>query len=385
MNFKLLNPRELLPGLAGCILLGLGTATPAQAQEKFYWSNGSSFSNRIVEADERELKYEEKKGDTPHKRTEDRENVIVAFNAYGMYLIIDKLPNDPETSRMTLKKFYNTTGCPTDVLIRATPLEVIPATIRVEGEAINFLNEAGKSTSINKNDLVAIIYKNGSHQLLREPEEAKSFLNSAFDRVRRYCSSKPPHKDPPIPDDEKETITKIPEKPPGKPTLNEKEYQEYSKKALIVVEQFAEYLQVIASRNFSLNERDAAVKNALKLFLPDSKIKVSSKNRKGISEQTIESYLKRLKMLPYGEVQIKWSNIEYVDQFKQADDGNYYGRIIGSQTFTGFSETGESVKYSDVTRKDVKVKLQSYEKQVDGKDEVNWSVLLGNIGVVEND
>ena len=386
MNLKRLYPRKLI-WMVGWILLGSGAVTPAQAQEKFYWSNGSSFSNRIVEADERELKYEEKKGDTPHKRTMDRENVIVAFNAYGMYLVIDKLPTDPETSRMTLKKFYNTTGCPTDVLIRATPLEVIPATIRVEGEAINYLTEAGKPASVNKNDLVAIIYKNGSHQLLREPEEAKSFLNSAFDQVRRYCGSKAaPFKDPVVPDDKKTSpIAEVPTNPPGKPTLNEKEYQEYSKKALVVVEQFAEYLQVIASRNFSMNERDAALKNALKLFLPDSKIKVSSKNRKAISEYSIESYLKRLKMLPYGEVQIKWSNIEYVDQFKQGEDGNYYGRIIGSQTFTGFSESGESVKYSDVTRKDVKVKLQSYEKQVDGQEQVNWSVLLGNIGVVEND
>ena len=384
MNFKL--PHSLKPiGFAAWILLGSSMAMPAQAQEKFYWSNGSSFSNRIVEADERELKYEEKKGDTPHKRTMDRENVIVAFNAYGMYLVIDKLPTDPETSRMTLKKFYNTTGCPTDVLIRTTPLEVIPATIRVEDEAINYLTEAGKPASIHKRDLVAIIYQNGSHQLLLEPEAAKSFLISAFDQVRRYCSSKPAPKNLVMPDDEKMPIAKVPEKPAGKPALDEKEYQEYSKKALVVVEQFADYLQVIASRNFSMNERDAAVKNALKLFLPDSKIKVSSKNRKAITEQSIESYLKRLKMLPYGEVQIKWSNIEYVDQFKQAEDGNYYGRIIGSQTFTGFSEKGESVKYSDVTRKDVKVKLQSYEKQVDGQEQVNWSVLLGNIGVVEND
>jgi len=385
MNFKLLYPRKLI-WISGWILVGSGAVMPAQAQEKFYWSNGSSFSNRIVEADERELKYEEKKGDTPHKRTMDRENVIVAFNAYGIFLVIDKLPNDPETSRMTLKKFYNTTGCPTDVLIRATPLEVIPATIRVEGEAINYLTEGGKPSSINKRDLVAIIYKNGSHQLLREPDEAKSFLNSAFDQVRRYCSSKPPSRDLVMPGDKKiPPITEVTEKAPGKPVLDQKEYQEYSKKALVVVEQFASYLQVIASRNFSMNERDAAVKNALKLFMPDSKIKVSSKGRKAITEQSIESYLKRLKMLPYGEVQIKWSNIEYVDQFKQAEDGNYYGRIIGSQSFTGFSETGESVKYSDVTRKDVKVKLQSYEKQVDGKDQVNWSVLLGNIGVVEND
>lgn len=234
--------------VATCILWSCLSATSLRAQEKFYWSNGSSFSNRIVEADDRELKYEELKGDTPHKRTMDRENVVVAFNAYGMYMVIDRLPTDPENSRMTLKKFYNTTGCPTDVLIKANPLEVIPATIRVEDEAINYLTEAGKPASIKKSDLVAIIYKNGSHQLLFEPEEAKSLLTAAFDQVRKYCSKQAPSPAPipPKPDSVTRVIL-----PPGKPVLSATEYAEYSKKALIVVGQFAEYLQIISSRNFS--------------------------------------------------------------------------------------------------------------------------------------
>lgn len=383
MNFYPFKSRKIACA-SYCILLGMLGCSQLMAQEKFYWANGSSFSNRIVESDDRELKYEEMKGDTPHKRTVDRENVVVAFNAYGMYLVIDRLPTDPENSRMTLKKFYNTTGCPTDVLIKASPLEVIPATIRVEDEAINYLNEAGKPASIKKSDLVAIIYKNGSHQLLFEPEEAKSLLNAAFEKVRQYCSKQVSRPIAISEEGKRDSATTL-VKTSSKPLLTPTEYTEYSKKALIVVSQFADYLQVIASRNFSMNERDEAVKNALKLFMPDTKIKVSSKYRKEISEYSLETYLKRLKMLPYGQVQIKWSNIEYVDELKQAGDGNYYGRIVGTQTFTGFSEKGESVKYSDVTRKDVKVKLQSYEKEVNGQSQFNWTILLGNIGVLENE
>lgn len=356
---------------------------PLYGQEKFYWSNGSPFPYKIVEANEQELKYEEMKGDSPHKRTVDRENVIVAFNAQGMYLLIDQLSTDPETSRMSLKKFYNAPGPATDLLIKSTPVEVIPATIRVEDEAINYLTESGKPASIRKSDLVAIIYKDGRHVLLRDPEDAKSFLAAAFDQVRKY-GGKPAPK--PRAEEKGKPATE-PARPVAvnKPVLNEKEYKEYSQKALTKVEQFADYLQVIASKNFSMNERDAAIRNALKLFMPDSKIKVSSKNRKGITELSIESYLKKLKMLPYGQVEIKWSNIEYVDELKQAEDGNYYGRIIGSQTFTGFSEKGETVRYGDVTRKDVRVKLQSYQKEIEGQSQVNWSILLGNIGVVENE
>ena len=366
------------------IYLMILSGFPALGQEKFYWSNGSTFPYRIVEANEQELKYEEIKGNSPHKRTVDRENVVVAFNAYGMYLIIDQLSTDPETSRMTLKKFYNATGPSTDLLIKSTPVEVIPATIRVEDEAINYLNESGKPASIRKSDLVAIIYKDGRHQLLQDAEDAKSFLISAFDQVRKY-GSKPVQKTKLRDEDVKPVNTASKPLAVNKPVLNEKEYKEYSQKALAKVEQFTDYLQVIASRKFSMNERDAAIKNALKLFMPDSRIKVSSKNRKGISEQTIESYLKKLKMLPYGNVEIKWSNIEYVDELKQAEDGNYYGRIVGSQTFTGFNEKGETIKYGDVTRKDVRVKLQSYQKEIEGQSEINWSILLGNIGVIENE
>ena len=357
---------------------------PLQAQEKFYWSNGSPFPYRIVEANEQELKYEEMKGDSPHKRTVDRENVVVAFNAAGMYLLIDQLSTDPETSRMSLKKFYNAPGPSTDLLIKSTPLEVIPATIRVVDEAINYLTASGKPASIKKSDLVAIIYKDGRHELLLEPEDAKSFLAAAFDQVRK-ASSKTAPKPPVTPDKAKLPTASDQRVLVNRPVLNQSELKEYSQKALNRVEQFADYLQVIASKNFSMNERDAAIKNALKLFLPDSKIKVSSKYRKGITELSIETYLKKLKMLPYGQVEIKWTNIEYVNELKLAEDGNYYGRIVGSQTFTGFSEKGETVKYGDVTRKDVRVRLQAYQKEIEGQSQVNWSILLGNIGVVENE
>ncbi|WP_149240849.1 hypothetical protein [Dyadobacter sp. 32] len=369
--------------LAIVLVTGVLSAFGARAQEKFYWSNGSPFPYKIVEANEQELKYEEMKGDSPHKRTVDRENVVVAFNSAGMYLIIDQLSTDPETSRMSLKKFYNATGPSTDLLIKSTPLEVIPATIRVVDEAVNYLTLDGKPASIRKTDLVAIIYKDGRHELLREPEDAKSFLAGAFDQVRKYAAKPAPK--PSVNDKEKLPAPTPPKVAVNKPVLNPEELKEYSQKALSRVEQFADYLQVIASKNFTMNERDAAIKNALKLFMPDSKIKVSSKNRKGITEQSIESYLKKLKMLPYGQVEIKWSNIEYVNELKQAEDGNYYGRIVGSQTFTGFSEKGETVKYGDVTRKDVKVKLQSYQKEIEGQSQVNWSILLGNIGVLEDE
>lgn len=377
-----------IAALSLCVALSVQcTVTFAQA-EKFYWVNGNAFPFRIVEADNFELKYEEKKGTSVIRRSIDRENVIVAFNAYGMYLIIDKLATDSEDARNMLRKFYSTQGPGTDVLIKASPLTVIPATIRIEDDAVNYLNEQGQAASVNKNELVAIIYKNGEHQLLRDPVEAKSLLEAALPgvaEISRKSASKVVGT--PARSEQPRVVREPPQTAPtaAKSTLTVEQRQQYQQQALKKVELFGDYLQVIANKEFSMAERDAAIRNALKLFLPGTEIQVSSKGRKTISKQPVETYLRRLKMLPYGNVQIKWSNIEFVQDLAQTSDGSYEGRIVGSQTFTGFSEKGNSVLYSDVTKKDVKVKLKSYEKESEGQRQTDWSLLLGNIGVVENE
>ncbi len=357
--------------------------------EKFYWLTGNAFPYKIVEADALELKYEEIKGSSTVRRTVDRDNVIIAFNGNGMYLIIEDLPEHPEDARNTLKKFYSAPGPGTDILIKASPLTVIPATIRTEDEAVNYLTESGQPASIRKSELIAIIYKNGSHQLMKDPVEAKGPLQSVLGQVSRIkpktpvAQASPKTETPGI-----RTTAPTSQTPPalkgGRPVLTESEQLVYRKQALKKVEQFADYLQVIANRDFSMAERDVAINNALKLFMPGTEIQVWSKSRKTISKQSIETYLKRLKMLPYGNVEIKWSNIEFVQELTQTSDGSYEGRIIGSQTFTGLNAKSNAVLYSDVTKKDVKVKLRSFEKETDGELRIDWSLLLGNIGVVEN-
>ena len=89
-----------------------------------------------------------------------------------------------------------------------------------------------------------------------------------------------------------------------------------------------------------------------------------------------------MKLLPYSSSKVEWSEIQYISELKQANDGNYYGTITGQQTFMGYGgRGGQDVIYSDVTQKNVKVKLQSYQKVIDGQNQANWEVLLGNIGV----
>ena len=359
-------------------LLISSTGTLSYAQEQFYLKNGTSKPNRWVEANDSEVRALEQKGSNQIKRGYPREDVLVAFNSYGLFFLIEHVSSNPEISRTSLERFYNTSGLSTDLLITTTPVKVIPVTVSMYSDAVNYLTKDGKPASMNKNDVVAIIFKNGEHKFFKSPAEVIDLLKIANDSVREYFKS-PDKKNQQVATD---TISSDHEaKANVKLELTEQDLKEYKQKSLDKVEQFSNYLQLIADKSFSMNDRETAITNALKLFLPNSTIQVSSKSRKKPTTLSLEAYLKRLKMLPYGKVQIKWTNIEYVKELKQKADGNFYGIIVGSQKFTGYAKQGQSISYSDVTKKSVEVKIAPDSKEVDGETKINWTVLLGEIGV----
>jgi hypothetical protein len=164
------------------------------------------------------------------------------------------------------------------------------------------------------------------------------------------------------------------------PTLSEKEYLGYRQKGVDKVKEFEAYLNVIANKNTDPDEKDKAIDEAAKLFIPGSTIEVTSLNRPGVSKYDIKDYLTRLKLLPYASAKLEWANVGYVKELKQEADGNYYGTITGEQTFIGLGDAGKPI-YSDVTKKSVKVRLQSYQKQIEGAEQLNWELLLGSIGI----
>jgi hypothetical protein len=177
-----------------------------------------------------------------------------------------------------------------------------------------------------------------------------------------------------------EQSTATPE--PAKPSLSEEEYQQYRTKAMQRVDEFGNYLNIITDKSLDGKEREKAIEQVVKMFLPNATIEVTTKDKPGSKKYKVRDYLTRMKLLPYSSAKVSWSEIQYVSELKQEADGNYYGTITGQQTFMGYGGTGGTdVLYSDVTQKNVKVKLQSYQKVVDGQNVNNWDVLLGNIGV----
>lgn len=356
----------------------------SHAQNALYFANGNSFPVQLTEATEETVKYTEQKGDRQLKRSFQRENVLLAFNDQGDYLAIAELSMDPVTANRQILEFYSLPASNFDVLIKASPLKVIVGNISYNSEeVINYKTSKGVSGSINKNELALIIHSDGRHEFVMPVEESIGLLREANPEIQKLKKEPPLQasaaKNAPAPTPVGSTGTMSRSTP--KPVLNESELLGYREKSFRRVDEFVQYLNIISDKSLDPDEKDKAIDQATRLFLPNATMEVTSNNWKGIKRYPIRDYLIRLKLLPYSSAKIEWHEVNYVSELQQASDGNYYGTISGTQTFTGYGSNGDDVLYSDVTRKSVKVKLQSYQKSVDGQQQQNWEVLLGNIGV----
>lgn len=370
------------------------------AQDAIYFANGNSVQNaRITEITEDKVSFIVKRDDIETSYSFRRENVLLAFLKNGNYLAISAIQGDP---KQFLETFLNAPAkeLNMDVIVKTSPVTVLTGKISYESdEVVNYENSTGQASSIGKDEVSLIIYKDGSHKLLQEAATAAPAIIVANSTIRRLVPAAPAQSAIPAQEQPREPVKQevqtaksepvtTPKTPAtrqkDKPVLSEEDYATYSKKALQKVDEFSAYLNIITDKSRNSDEKDKAIEQASKLFMPTATIEVTSKNRASSRQYKIQDYLTRLKLLPYGSTTIEWTEVQYVNALKQEADGNYYGNISGQQTFTGYNKDGKDVLYSDVTRKNVKVKLQSYNKSVDGQQTTNWEILLGNIGIGVN-
>ena len=385
-----------------------------EVDDDIYLANGNKLKGKLLRADEGKIFFSVNKGGRKIPASLAKENVLFAFNSKGNYLAISSIPADPLESQKTIDEFNNSSlrASGYDLIIKAIPLKVIACRISYESDAlINYKLSNGELGSINKNDVVSVLYGDGRHQFIMNPSEAAALMMNSREEVSKYNQKQdvPP---PPAIENPKVEAAKAKEKvetattptetkietplvtsnyvqpkteqstAATKPTLNEEEYQQYRTKAMQRVDEFGNYLNIITDKTLDGKEREKAIEQVVKMFLPNATIEVTVKDKPGSKKYKVRDYLTRMKLLPYSSAKVSWSEIQYVSELKQESDGNYYGTITGQQTFMGYGGTGGTdVLYSDVTQKNVKVKLQSYQKVVDGQNVNNWDVLLGNIGV----
>ena len=387
-------------------LLASGLTT--YAQNMVYFVNGNVVSDaQLAEAAFDKLKLNVNRGASVVKYPHPRNKVALAFNANGNYLAISELAEDNAAAQQQINDFVNAPARTVSYdLIIMRDSKVIKAKISYESDdAANYQTLAGESASVNKKDVVAIIYEDGRHQMISPVEEIAPLLAAVHNSVREAevapptpVNAAPPSPEPapvnaePAVASSAEPAASKPAKagkkskaPKVKPVLNEEEYNSYSRKAIQKVEEFGNYLSVIVDKTKDSDEKDKAIEQAAKLFMANATIEVNSINKPGTtSKYKVLDYLTRLKLLPYSSTKIEWTDIQYVSELKQEADGNYYGLIKGQQSFIGYSEDGKEAVYSDVTQKNVRVKLQSYQKLIEGVEQANWEVLLGNVGVAVN-
>jgi hypothetical protein len=364
-------------------------------QEAVYLANGNRAAGRLTGLSDEKIRISVLRNGQPKEYLMRRENVLMAVSGAGRYLLISDLSPDPLVARQQIADFQKGTAKKPgyDVILKINPAKALPGLIGYESdEIINFKQPNGTAATINRNEVAAVFYRDGRHALLIPVVQVTAALNSARADMKRWqgASAKipppkktgPPTKKPA--DSAVATTNPTTAKPaPAKPVLTDEQYKQYRNSALQKVDRFVAFLNVLSNKEANAEEKDKAIDQAAELFLPEATIEVTSANKPGVRKYKVKDYLMRLKMVPYQSSTIEWSEIQYIKELTKAADGAYYGIISGQQTFNGYGgKDGDDILYSDVTQKNVQVKLDTYEKSKNGKQVLNWEVLLGNIGLV---
>ena len=165
-------------------------------------------------------------------------------------------------------------------------------------------------------------------------------------------------------------------------TISPEDIEEFKIKTKQKVEEFQQHIIIIGNKEEPADMRNLAEKEALKLFVKDAIMEISSVKPDGSSDiisRPIEKYLARLKALPFTRVVIKFYDVAYVTDFVKGPDGRYYSTATIIQEFNGFD--GDNLIYSDVTKKEVEIIIDLVEDKF--FNEKRWKIFLGDIRATE--
>lgn len=363
----------------------------ATAQDAVYLTDPTTVEGTIVEITEAKVAVRVPKGESSVKFSYKPERVLALTNQRGQWLCMAEwLALGPEERTKATDAFLDTTpeSIAYDVIVKRTPLQVMPVLISYESdEVINYQTPSGGAASIAKADVAAVFRRQGAPTLTAADVDAVCQNAAAIRQALRTKASNPDLAEAPS-RPTTGAVTRPLEPAPASSSpgaalqLTDEEHRMYSDRAVRKVEDFATFLGVIADKSLDAETKNKAIDQACRLFKPGASIQVSSMVRGGQpNTYRIRDYLTRLKLLPYGKVSIEWSNIQFVENLTQLDDGKYRGVIKGEQRFSGFGKNGE-LKYGDVTEKNVEVLLEAYQKQQEGQATTRWDILLGDVGVV---
>lgn len=161
--------------------------------------------------------------------------------------------------------------------------------------------------------------------------------------------------------------------------LTNNELNEFKALTIEKVNELQYYIKLIGDKYEDEENRKMAIDGALKLFIEDAIMQVSSNKTGTIRTYPMRKYLFRLMALKYDKVVIEYYDVTYLTKLQLGADGKYRCTATIYQRFKGYS--GDQLVYTDNTTKDVEVILEykddSFYKQK------RWTLLLGDVEVSE--
>jgi hypothetical protein len=383
--------------------------TNIQAQSKIYFSSKSE-AVEFTDISSEGVTYFTSSGSSV---TKEISKVVIVFNARGAFLVPSKLDfNDQKIKDLVSTFANNKSESSTTDQVYKSDFTILKVNVNSEKKDKDYLF-LQDGTVLQKKAVVAVIYKDGRHEILGPVEKAAETMWLASDIAEKAKVAKgaatakvttaspevkkdiePQTANKAVIDSVKtqvnavvkniDTVSKKQPDPVAKTTspitpydtLNPDVKENFKKQAKYKVEQFTDLVKIIMTEEG--DRVDKAIEECVALFIADARIEVSSLNVSTVS-YPIREYLNHIKGLPYTKIEVKWTNISYVSDIHLAENKKYYGTISFEQTFTAYVD--EKVAYSDVTQKNAEVALEIRKRVNNGVNEMTWEIFLGNIYV----
>ena len=381
-----------------------------------YFSDESTFNSQLLELRPKKLKHKNANAKIEVLNTD---NILFVFNSDGNFVIY---PNKNLNDSLS-KIFINSKVDPPGDLLLTLENKLISAKIISKNEKDityeNLQSNIGEQ-NISLNFLALIIYKNGQHELFVNPSQVYGLLRSQVTNIDNYrrglpiyekslsldintIASKQPALHSKKSNSTKKSVAKnTPEIPiPPAPYIlinedsllkegkikpdtlkqNQLSTEIISKKVLEKTNKLKKLIEIINDSSASQSSVNIAINEACKLFISEeTRIEVYTNSENSFKVRfKIRDYFKKIRSKEYKNINIVWTNINYISNIEPLANGSCKGTITLQQKINGFIE-GKLFITNPITRNDeVYFNIPESEKISISKEK--WDILLSDMGI----
>jgi hypothetical protein len=355
------------------------------AQDRIYTKDNQVCEGKIFDIRPNKLRYKKLQNLKQQSFNVKKENVLMVFDQSGRFVIYQ---NNEQEFNKELENLVAKGDSPNHVYqydkIITNDNAVIVADVIQENRDEILCKIDKKEGIIPTTNIVAIIYKDGSHKIFMYAAVVATALSKVKNKIVDIDAGIEQHNtNSSLLLEKKATETIKPaekNKPKAIDDIDDVTFKQYEKKALERVSSLGNYIGVITNKKVPALEANKAIDLGCELFVDeDALVEITNKRNGTKDKKKIRQYFNTLKLLKYDKVVIEWTNINYVSNLRKGDDGNYHGIVSFQQEFKGYID-GKLV-YDDITEKNIEVVLKTYSKSVEGVATLQWDVFLEDIGV----